>query len=166
MAIPMFACMALVASMNQLPPRVMPAIALVEGGRTGEVTRNLDGSEDLGPMQVNTRWLPAIAWAMHSTVPQVRARLLADVCFNVSAGGAILRTYLAETRGDLLQAIGDYHSHTPPLNLAYRMLVLGAARRLFARPISAPPTFAPKSLGAARATVVGPMHRISFTPVG
>jgi hypothetical protein len=156
MATPLLACMALVASMNQLPPRVMPAIALVEGGRTGQATRNLDGSEDLGPMQVNTRWLPAIAWAMHTTVPQVRARLLTDRCFNVSAGGAILRTYLVETRGDLLQAIGDYHSHTPPLNLAYRALVLAAARRLFA----------PPSPGTPRAAVVGPMHRITFTPLG
>jgi hypothetical protein len=164
MATPLLACMALVASMNQLPPRVMPAIALVEGGRPGEATRNRDGTEDLGPMQVNTRWLPVIAWAMHTTIPQVRARLLADACFNVSAGGAILRTYLVETGGDLLQAIGDYHSHTPPLNLAYRALVLDAARRLFARP----------SLGTPHAAVVRrmdrinfmPMHRISFTPVG
>ncbi len=142
--------MALVAAMNQLPPRVMPAIALVEGGRVGMASRNADGSEDLGPMQVNTRWLPVIARAMHGTAQQARARLLADACFNVSAGAAILRTYLAETRGDLMQAIGDYHSHTPPLNRSYRQLVLGAARRLYAAP------------GPGAATS---LHRISFTLV-
>ena len=99
MAAPLLACIALVAAINHVPPRVIPAIALVEGGRIGQASRNLDGSEDLGPMQVNTRWLPAIAWAMHTTVQQARARLLADACFNISAGAAILRTYFGGNAG-------------------------------------------------------------------
>jgi hypothetical protein len=131
MAIPFLACMALVASLDHLPPRVLPSIAVVEGGRTGIASRNLDGSEDLGPMQVNTRWLPAIALAMHSNTVQMRSRLLNDPCFNISAAGAILRTYLDETRGNLMQAIGDYHSHTVPLNRIYQAQVIGAAARLF-----------------------------------
>ncbi len=142
----LLACMALVAAMNHLPPRVLPAIALVEGGRAGQAVRNLDGSEDLGPMQVNTRWLPVIAMAMHGSVAQARARLLGDRCFNISAGGAILRTYLDETRGDLMGAIGDYHSHTPFRNLQYRGLVIRAAWRLYG----------PRA---------APVHRITFTPV-
>jgi hypothetical protein len=40
---------------------------------------------------------------------------------------------LAESGGDLMQAVGDYHSHTPALNLAYQARVLAAARRLFLR---------------------------------
>ena len=31
-----------------------------------------------------------------------------------------------------MQAIGDYHSHTPVLNQAYRLQVLSAATTLFA----------------------------------
>lgn len=143
----LLACMVAVAALNQLPPRVLPAIAVVEGGRAGQAVRNLDGSEDLGPMQVNTRWLPAIATAMGGSVVQARARLLGDTCFNISAGGAILRTYLQETRGDLMGAIGDYHSHTPFRNLEYRGLVLHAAWRLYGPRAAAP------------------MHRITFTPV-
>lgn len=131
MAIPFLACMALVASLDHLPPRVLPSIAVVEGGRIGAASRNLDGSEDLGPMQVNTRWLPAIAQAMHSDIAQMRVRLLDDPCFNISAAGAILRTYLNETHGNLMQAIGDYHSHTLPLNRIYQMQVVVAAARLF-----------------------------------
>ena len=137
-ATPLLACMALVAAMNQVPPRALAAIAAVEGGQPGQASRNRDGTEDLGPMQVNTRWLPAIAAATGGTVDSARARLLGDECFNVSAGAAILRTYLAEEHGNLLQAVGDYHSHTPLLNQAYRIRVLGAARRMFAPGGNAP----------------------------
>ncbi len=139
-AIPFVACMALVASLNRLPPRVLPSIAVVEGGAIGVANRNLDGSEDLGPMQINSRWLPVIAQVTHLTIAQVRARLLDDPCFNISAADAILRTYLDETHGDLLQAIGDYHSHTAPLNRSYRVQVIAAATRLFGPTTDRSPT--------------------------
>jgi hypothetical protein len=65
----------------------------------------------------------------------VRARLLDDPCFNIAAAGLILRGYLDETRGDLLRAVGNYHSHTPALNQGYQAKVVGAARLMFvARP--------------------------------
>jgi hypothetical protein len=57
MAIPYLACMALVAVVYHLPPRVLPAIQAVEGGTVGNVSQNVDGSSDLGVMQVNTLWL-------------------------------------------------------------------------------------------------------------
>lgn len=131
MAVPFLACMALVASLDRLPPRVLPSIAAVEGGRIGLVSRNLDGSDDLGVMQVNTRWLPAIAGEMHADTATARARLLADPCFNISAAGAILRTYLDQDHGRLMQAIGDYHSHTPLEHQRYQLQVLNAAESLF-----------------------------------
>ncbi len=59
--------MALVASIYNLPPRVLPAIHGVEGGQVGSVHVNADGSQDLGYMQVNTRWLPVLA--RYSTCP-------------------------------------------------------------------------------------------------
>ena len=43
-----------------------------------------------------------------------------------------MRTFLSETKGDLMQAVGNYHSHTPLLNLDYRFKVLNAARAMFA----------------------------------
>jgi hypothetical protein len=61
MTIPYLACMALVASLYGLPPRVLPSIQAVEGGRLGTVHQNRNGSEDLGVMQVNTLLLPALA---------------------------------------------------------------------------------------------------------
>ena len=131
MAVPFLACMALTAAFYQLPPRVLPAIQAVEGGFVGGVSRNTDGSDDLGVMQVNTLWLPALARVTGMSTEAVRARLVADPCFNIAAGGIILRTYLIESRFDLMRAVGYYHSHTPGLGKAYRIAVREAAGRLF-----------------------------------
>ncbi len=127
--------MALVAQAYALPPHVLPAIQAVEGGGNGVVHHNTDGSDDLGPMQVNTLWLPILARVAELPAEEVRYRLLTRPCFNVAAAGLILRTYLDETRGNLLHAIGDYHSHTPVLNLRYQARVLRAATALFQQPV-------------------------------
>ena len=132
MAVPYLACMALVASIYHLPPRVLPSIQLVEGGRAGSVSRNPNGSEDLGVMQVNTVWLGALAAYTRLPPAVLRDNLVNRACFNIAAAGAIMRVYLDATKGDLMQAIGDYHSHTPILNQDYRLRVREAAAKLFA----------------------------------
>ena len=124
--------MALVASLYHLPPRVLPAIQGVEGGRQGALHLNADGTLDLGVMQINTRWLQPLSRYTHAPAADVFRRLRDEPCYNIAAAGAILRTYLDETGGDLLRAVGDYHSHTLRLNLAYRLQVLRAASTLFA----------------------------------
>lgn len=131
MNIPLLACMASVAAFYHLPPRVLPSIQAVEGGAIGVVHRNANGSQDLGVMQVNTRWLESLARVAHLTPVHVRVRLIYDECFNVAAAGAIMRSYLNETAGDLMLAVGDYHSHTPTLNQDYQDKVLASAYRLF-----------------------------------
>ncbi len=132
MAVPFLACMALTAQFYALPPRVLPSIQAVEGGRPGLVHANSDGSADLGLMQINTRWIANIAEVVRADPGQVRQRLIGDPCFSIAAAGAIMRAYLSETRGDLMRAIGDYHSHTPPLNQAYQAQVYRRAAALFA----------------------------------
>jgi len=133
MAVPFLACMALAASFYHLPPRVLPSIQAVEGGAVGTVSRNTDGSDDLGVMQVNTRWLAPLARASRLPPGEVERRLVADGCFNIAAAALIMCVYLNEARGDLMRAVGDYHSHTPALNLGYQARVLAAARLLFER---------------------------------
>ena len=135
MALPYLACMALVAQIYSLPPRVLPSIQAVEGGGPGILHRNTDGSVDLGVMQINTIWLPALSRYTRLDPAVVHDRLLHRPCFNIAAAGLILRTYLDETRGDLMQAIGNYHSHTPLLNQGYQMKVRRSAAAMFgARP--------------------------------
>jgi soluble lytic murein transglycosylase-like protein len=124
----------LVSAFYHLPPRVLPAIQTVEGGRVGVVSTNTDGSADLGVMQINTRWIAPLS--THTRLPEstVRTRLINEPCFNIATAGAIMRIYLQEERGNLLRAVGDYHSHTPWRNQSYQAKVLAAAEQLFSAP--------------------------------
>ncbi|MBW4025157.1 MAG: lytic transglycosylase domain-containing protein [Proteobacteria bacterium] len=133
MAIPFLACMALVASIYHLPPRVLPSIQSIEGGHPGTISVNRDGSDDLGVMQINTRWIRPLAVYTARPEAEVRRRLIDDPCYTIAAAGLILRTYLAEDHGNLMRAIGDYHSHTRMLNLDYQAKVMRAAEELFVR---------------------------------
>ena len=130
-AVPYLACMALVASIYHLPPRVLPSIQAVEGGHPGTVRTNTNGSQDFGVMQVNSLWLPTLAAYTGLPEATVRDRLVSRACFNIAAAGAIFRLYLDETRGDLMLAVGNYHSHTPAHNAKYQLLVQRAASRMF-----------------------------------
>ncbi len=133
MAIPFLPCMALVAQIYALPPRVLPAIQRVEGGAPGLVHSNANGSDDLGVMQINTIWLPYLSSYTHLPPAEVRVRLLERTCFNIAAAGLIMRIYLDETSGDLMRAVGNYHSHTTALNQDYQARVLRSATLLFQR---------------------------------
>ena len=123
--------MMLAASVYHLPPRVLPAIHAVEGGAPGQVRRDADGSEDFGPMQVNSLWLGRIAARAGMSRRATRQRLIDDPCFNIAAAALILRIDIERDGGDLLQAVGDYHSKTPDLHRSYLRRVEAAARRLF-----------------------------------
>ena len=129
--LPYLACMIATAHVYHLPPRVLPSIQAVEGGWPGALHINADHSADLGVMQINTRWVRPIAAYIHAEPGPTAARLTNDACFNIAASGLILRTYLNEAHGDLMQAVGDYHSHTAPLNLSYRAKVVARAAALF-----------------------------------
>jgi hypothetical protein len=133
MSVPFLACMAAVAAFHHLPPRALPSIQAVEGGRIGMVAPNTNGSSDLGLMQVNTLWVGPIARYTGQSERVVRERLIHDGCFNIAAAGAILRLYLNEARGDLMLAVGYYHSHDPVRNKAYQAKVLASASRIFVR---------------------------------
>ncbi|MEA2740495.1 MAG: hypothetical protein QOH05_3802, partial [Acetobacteraceae bacterium] len=111
MSVPFLACMATAAAFYHLPPRVLPSIQAVEGGRAGLVQINTNGSADLGLMQVNTIWVEPLAGLAHLGRAAVIDRLVHDPCFNIAAAAAIMRFYLTEAHGNLLTAIGYYHSH-------------------------------------------------------
>ena len=139
--VPFASCMLLVAHLYALPPRVLPAIQRVEGGAPGLVHHNHDGSDDFGVMQVNTVWLGPLARYTRTGTETVRRRLTGEACYGIAAAGAILRTYLDREHGNLMRAVGDYHSHTAALNLGYQSSVLAAATAMFVtaapRPASA-----------------------------
>jgi transglycosylase-like protein with SLT domain len=126
--------MAAAAAFYHLPPRVLPAIHAVEGGRPALIQPNANGTADLGVMQINTIWIAPLARYAHMSGAAVADRLLHDPCFNITASAAIMRVYLTEAHGNLMVAIGHYHSHTPALSAAYQEKVVTAAGALFRPP--------------------------------
>lgn len=130
MSVPFLACMIAAASFHHLPVQALAAIQSVEGGAVGTVSGNKDGSADLGLMQVNTQWVPAVAKATRAREEVIRAKLIQDGCFSIKVAAAILDVYKVEAHGDMLEAVGFYHSHTPALKAAYQTKVLAAALNL------------------------------------
>jgi hypothetical protein len=131
MSIPFLACMAAAAAFYHLPPRVLPSLQAVEGGRPGLIQQNANGSADLGLMQVNSIWVAPIAHYTRMTPQAVLDRLTDDPCFSIAAAALIMRSYMSEAHDDLMAAIGYYHSHTPSIGSAYQQKVLAAAGALF-----------------------------------
>jgi soluble lytic murein transglycosylase-like protein len=144
--VPYLACMLAAATAYHLPVRALPAIQAVEGGYVGAVIPNRDGTHDLGVMQVNSRWTKAVAAYTHLPEQVVVVRLITNPCFNIKISAAILRGYLIESHGNMMQAIGYYHSHTTGLSGPYRMKVLEEAMAMSAAEghHPAPPHGAPR----------------------
>lgn len=123
------ACLLLAAETYSVPPAVMVGILQVEGGRVGqEVGPNENGSYDLGPMQINTLWIPRLArhWGVSSET--ARRWVRDDACTNMGVSAWILKRHLRET-GSLSKAIAHYHSRTPSLGYAYKDRVIKAMRK-------------------------------------
>lgn len=91
--------------------QTLRALRAQEGGWIGAEVRNRDGSVDLGPMQVNSWWVPRIARLIDRREPQVRSWLRDDPCFNVDAARWIFLSALHDVK-DFWRAVGVYHSPT------------------------------------------------------
>lgn len=97
-----------------------------EGGWAGAEVANVDGSHDLGPLQVNSWWVSKIAAITRRRAPDIRRWLIHDVCFNVETARWIFLEGLTVTR-DYWKAVGAYHS---PTGWRQRRYALAVARRL------------------------------------
>ena len=120
------ACLMMAAQTYNVPPAVLIGIHQVERGRIGqEVGPNSNGSYDLGPMQINTIWLPELA--MHWGVDEQTARgwIRDDMCTNLGVAGWILRRKMDES-GSLSLGIAHYHSRTPQYGHVYQNKVIDA----------------------------------------
>jgi hypothetical protein len=124
------ACLLFAANTYQLPPQALIAIMHVEGGKVGQsVGPNKNGSYDLGPMQVNTLWVPKLAkiWGVDNASAHRRVR--DNGCVNIHVSAWILRQRVNET-GNLYKGIAAYHSYTPQHGNRYLQKVVVALRRL------------------------------------
>lgn len=105
-----------------------------EGGWIGAQVRNTNGSHDLGPLQINTWWVPKVAAMVGRSEKDVRHWLTSDPCFNAGAARWIFLSALRST-GSYWQAIGIYHSPTAWRQQRYALSVGRHLQRRFGNDI-------------------------------
>lgn len=102
-------CVEQVAEVYQLPVEILQAIHHIEGGKPGiTVGPNRNGTYDLGPMQINTIWLPTLQ--SHGIS---RDDLLNDACTNIAVGAWIYR--------QALNRHGNYETAAAAYNAGYNL---------------------------------------------
>ncbi len=118
-------CTAQAAEHFKLPVLVVRAVAKVEGGKVGTVSRNKNGSVDLGIMQINSIHLPMLQKKFGVTWRDLAYK----PCVNIGIGAWILAREIREAP-DFWTGVGNYHSRTPKFHNRYKGLVARAYERL------------------------------------
>lgn len=122
------ACILLAAQNYSVPPAALIGIYNVEGGKVGQQVRNTNGSYDLGPMQINTIWMPELAKKWGVSQAHAKKWVRDDACTNAGVAAWILRGHLKETKS-LSRAITHYHSRTPKFGNVYRNKVVNVMKK-------------------------------------
>lgn len=121
-------CIFTAAQTYSVPPTVILGVLHVEGGKTGMASPNTNGTYDLGPMQINTIWVPQLAAYWGVSQKEALRWIRDDACVNVGVGAWILRSKMNEA-GSMAGGIAHYHSATPGVGSTYRGKVLAAMRK-------------------------------------
>ncbi|WP_246856667.1 transglycosylase SLT domain-containing protein [Acetobacter vaccinii] len=110
------------AQRYHLPPILFRAILMTEGGRVGRISRNRNGSYDMGPAQINSTHLPELA---HIGI--TREQVINDGCLNLHIGAWILARSLGgqtpANPDEFWRRVGNYNSPTPEINKSYQRKV-------------------------------------------
>jgi hypothetical protein len=136
---PVMGCIESAAAVYRLPPVVIVILLSVEGGSLGHVSPNTNGTADIGPMQVNTIWVPIVARHWQATTSDAFLALRDNFCANVEAGTWILRQAIDSAHGDFWSGVGFYHSHDPDFKADYLRKVLRQTLRLRAEALRTQP---------------------------
>lgn len=122
------ACMMIASHTHDVPPALLAGIYQAEGGKVGQQVENKNGSFDLGPMQINTIWIPELAKKWNVSRDTAHKRIRDDACTNVGVAAWILRGHIKETRS-LSKALRHYHSRTPKYGIKYKKRVLSLMKK-------------------------------------
>lgn len=126
------ACAIKAATAYGLPPAGVVAILEVEGGRTGEVSENSNGTRDIGLMQVNSLWLEPLAKTWGVSRDEAEVALRDRPCTNIAVGTFILAECIHKRGGDFWQGVGCYHAPSDAERArAYAARVAGKAAQRF-----------------------------------
>ena len=112
-ASPAEACWDAAATRYGVSRELLYAIARTESGMNPfAIGRNVNGSHDIGLMQINSTWLPALA--PHG----IGEHELLEPCTNIQVGAWILAGNV-QRLGYTWEAVGAYHTADPALARAY-----------------------------------------------
>ena len=112
-ALPAHACWDDAAKRYQVSSALLYAIARTESGLNPQaIGRNSNGSRDIGLMQINSAWLPALA--SHG----IGERDLFEPCTNIHVGAWILAGNVSRL-GYTWEAVGAYNAASPALRRSY-----------------------------------------------
>lgn len=119
------ACIAQAAAHYNVHPDLVRAIIRTEGGTTGKVSWNSNGSYDMGLMQINSIHLRRLREFGIS-----REHVINNECVNIYVGSWLLNQAMAQD-ADFWRGVGRYHSATPKHNERYRTKVFEHLVRLW-----------------------------------
>ncbi|EMW3203334.1 lytic transglycosylase domain-containing protein [Escherichia coli] len=112
--IPLSICLFAASQANYVDPKLLVSVIATEGGYPGLASRNKNGTEDLGIMQINTgAWLKLVSDSFFiGNSEKAYTKLKDDGCFNIYVGAWILGRSIRMEGGDIWQGVGRYHSST------------------------------------------------------
>lgn len=117
------ACFKEAAARYGVPSSLLMAISRVESsGNPRAINRNTDGSYDIGHMQINSRWIPALQRY------GITERDLFDACTNTYVGAWILAQNIHRL-GYSWNAIGAYNASSQSKRMAYARKVAAILKR-------------------------------------
>ena len=115
-------CLKLSAQRYRIPEQLFLAVIMTEGGKVGRISRNANGSYDMGPAQINSSHLPELA-----RMGITRDQVINDGCLNLHVGAWILARALngqtPDNPAEFWRRVGNYNSATPEHNRAYQARV-------------------------------------------
>jgi len=97
-------CIAAASRRYQVPELLMHAILLKENGRTGECSKNKNGTLDCGLAQINSIWTSH--FQKHGISYEV---IKNDACLNIHVSAYILRSFYVKKGMDWGKAIISYN---------------------------------------------------------
>jgi soluble lytic murein transglycosylase-like protein len=122
------ACFDLAAHQYNVSPLLLRAIAKHESnGQASVVNLNVNGTRDIGLMQINSSWLPTLA--RHG----IAERDLYDPCVNILVGAWILSNNFARF-GYTTQGLGAYNAASPDKRERYAQQVLRRMTQVASNP--------------------------------
>lgn len=107
------ACIDKASASLEVPSLVLRLLYSLEAGRVGHVSQWSESNYDIGPMQINSWWLPRLERGGF-TLEELRD----NACTNVFVGAWIFRAELQRS-DDVAMAIARYHSPTPAHQRTY-----------------------------------------------